>query len=303
MTPAVQKQNRGVEVGSSQKSTGSRFDVLEDEMVVLGEGLVDSLTTKTGVEEVAMETSGSDRRRVGGSVGSTSGRNGTDEVLPVENVQGSVLHGRSGAGVAYGYELRGQGSYGRLVSECTSIASPRPVAVSDMVTSTGDWDWNRVRGILPEPVLDSMAASLPPVSQLGSDVPGWRWDKTGEFRTRCSKLLDAEYVERESVLDRGNRFIAECVLAFGTAQQHVQHAMRDVHEWEGPPRGWIKGNVDAAVSPLDGKAAIGGQQTLGGEVFAAPPSALVDLVDLEQRRWQERSLVTSSYCLRVDPGG
>ncbi|KAL4377558.1 hypothetical protein GQ457_02G015650 [Hibiscus cannabinus] len=43
------------------------------------------------------------------------------------------------------------------------------------------------------------------------------------------------------------------------------------------------------------------RQTLGGEVFAAPPSALVDLVDLEQRRWQERSLTTSSHCLRVDP--
>ncbi|KAK8533747.1 hypothetical protein V6N12_047151 [Hibiscus sabdariffa] len=54
--------------------------------------------------------------------------------------------------------------------------------VADMVTENGEWDWDRLKELLPESVLDHMAAMPPPLAHLGDDVPGWRWDDKREFR-------------------------------------------------------------------------------------------------------------------------
>ncbi|KAK9042360.1 hypothetical protein V6N11_017437 [Hibiscus sabdariffa] len=136
--------------------------------------------------------------------------------------------------------------------------------VADMVTSTGDWDCDRLRDLLPSTVLEYMAATPPSLCHggpedinhvlrfctkacelwkcvLGQEVankfdalPFEAWlhgningslvanAERGQWgmrfsifcwllwKLRCSMILDGEYVERESVLDRGTRFIMEC---------------------------------------------------------------------------------------------
>ncbi|KAK8993696.1 hypothetical protein V6N11_007918 [Hibiscus sabdariffa] len=156
-----------------------------------------------------------------------------------------------------------------------------------MVTDAGYWDWSRVQGLLPEAVLDCMAATSPTVPQLGSDVPGWRWDEKREFR--------------ESILEKANRLIAECVMDFRSPQQHTTTAPSSAPKWEGPDRGWIKGNVDAAVNQSDESVA-----TLKGVVLVVPSGDVADLVIVEQSSWRECSLVAGSndyHCMTVDPGG
>ncbi|KAK8677534.1 hypothetical protein V6N13_143067 [Hibiscus sabdariffa] len=43
-----------------------------------------------------------------------------------------------------------------------------------MVKDTGEWDWKRLQGLLPQHVLDLIAAEMPPVTDAGPDIPGWR---------------------------------------------------------------------------------------------------------------------------------
>ncbi|KAK8975652.1 hypothetical protein V6N11_005028 [Hibiscus sabdariffa] len=73
--PTAQRQNRGVEKGSSKKSMGSRFEILEDEGVVVSEGaevkeLDDPSVTKLGEAGVTLEGLGSEKRIAGRSTGS-----------------------------------------------------------------------------------------------------------------------------------------------------------------------------------------------------------------------------------------
>ncbi|KAK8613909.1 hypothetical protein V6N13_101663 [Hibiscus sabdariffa] len=59
-------------------------------------------------------------------------------------------------------------------------------------------------------------------------------------------ILDVDHVERKSILERGDRLIADCGMAFGTPQQRILNASSNAHLWEGPCWGWVKRNVDAA---------------------------------------------------------
>ncbi|KAK8977929.1 hypothetical protein V6N11_059558 [Hibiscus sabdariffa] len=68
--------------------------------------------------------------------------------------------------------VRGLGSYGRLVFEYVADTTLRPAMVADMVTSTGHWDWDLLKELLPETVLDYMAETSPPLAHLGDDMPG-----------------------------------------------------------------------------------------------------------------------------------
>ncbi|KAK8671562.1 hypothetical protein V6N13_038155 [Hibiscus sabdariffa] len=147
------------------------------------------------------------------------------------------------------------------------------------------------------------------------------------WKSRCSKVLDVDHVERESILERGNRLVDDCGIAFGVQQQRLPTETSYTQQWGGSRRGWIMGNVDAAVNPSDGSVAVGGvfrddsgeknevadklaclgkQQSLKGVMFVVPPDVVIDLVDDEQRSWGMRLLVaasTSSHCRGVDPGG
>ncbi|KAK9020510.1 hypothetical protein V6N11_010533 [Hibiscus sabdariffa] len=236
--------------------------------------------------------------------------------------------------------------------------------VADMVTTTGEWDWDRLKTLLPSPVLETLAATPPPVAHHGDDVPGWRWDEKRQFRVssayealldtrershpiiwnkiwslqvpqrvhvfmwitvhrrhltnaerasilwrcvlgqevvnrfdalpfdvwlhgnitdrlfngvarddwsmrfsvycwllwkrRCSIVLDTDFIERESVLDWATRFIEDCNIAYNPLRTAPTVVQRPVRSWEGPPHGWVKGNVDAAVNVSNGRAAVGG---------------------------------------------
>ncbi|KAL4388177.1 hypothetical protein GQ457_09G011880 [Hibiscus cannabinus] len=58
--------------------------------------------------------------------------------------------------------------------------------VSDMVSASGDWDWSRISTLLPQEVLDQIAAIQPPQGWLNSDTPGWRWTVLQQFTTASS---------------------------------------------------------------------------------------------------------------------
>ncbi|KAK8580543.1 hypothetical protein V6N12_070809 [Hibiscus sabdariffa] len=153
-----------------------------------------------------------------------------------------------------------RGRCGRcLALRCTSDVIPRPTMVLDLLSSSGDWDWERLKGILPGSVLDTLAAVKPPRPQFGSYVLGWRWDERRRFTLasayRCCELFDSDYVGRESVLDRGDRLIIECNRIF--ARNIVRPTLSGIG-WKGPARGWVKVNVDTSVIAPDNRASIGG---------------------------------------------
>ncbi|KAK8562211.1 hypothetical protein V6N12_049258 [Hibiscus sabdariffa] len=189
---------RGVEVGFPCGTMGSRFEVLEDEVVVMGdwpavEGHAAFSTSNQGAKGVVIEPLGSAKLRVGVSAGSPRKRDdvkegqivssGTEsglyvrESMSIEGVETATegLPRKQGVVASQGDVVPGDssldnskhsmvkvvdtGSYGRLVFECTHIDSPRPVLVSDMVTNEGDWDWSRVRGSLPKAVVECMAVT------------------------------------------------------------------------------------------------------------------------------------------------
>ncbi|KAK9008795.1 hypothetical protein V6N11_080273 [Hibiscus sabdariffa] len=93
------------------------------------------------------------------------------------------------------------------------------------------------------------------------------------WKRRCSMVLDGDFVERESVLDRGNHFILECKAAYSQLHSVPMAVHRREQWWEGPQRGWVKGNVDAAVNVNDGRAAVGGVfRDESGEIFCRSTS-------------------------------
>ncbi|KAK8579321.1 hypothetical protein V6N12_069647 [Hibiscus sabdariffa] len=52
-----------------------------------------------------------------------------------------------------------------------------------MVSASRDWDWPRISPLLPQEVLDQIAAIQPPQDWLDSDTPGWRWTVSRQFTT------------------------------------------------------------------------------------------------------------------------
>ncbi|KAK8693989.1 hypothetical protein V6N13_071553 [Hibiscus sabdariffa] len=60
----------------------------------------------------------------------------------------------------------------------------------------------------------------------------------------------------EDIIARGNGLVAEASKAFGVTVEPRDNRSSDVC-WERPPLGWIKVNVDAAISTMDGSVGIG----------------------------------------------
>ncbi|KAK8984899.1 hypothetical protein V6N11_064445 [Hibiscus sabdariffa] len=52
-----------------------------------------------------------------------------------------------------------------------------------MVSTSGAWDWPRISPLLPQEVLEQIAAIQPPQGWLDSDTPGWRWTVSRQFTT------------------------------------------------------------------------------------------------------------------------
>ncbi|KAK8542189.1 hypothetical protein V6N12_014792 [Hibiscus sabdariffa] len=166
--------------------------------------------------------------------------------------------------------------------------------VSDMITGSGEWDWNRLESQLPASILESIAAVQPLKPHYGDDYPGWSKEMMGTFWTapfnvwlldnikrntspeqldfdwsmrfsifcwllwkdRCSAMFDKEYHVCEGILVRVDRLIIECNKVFSDSK--VRHSRPGFREsfWKGPIRDWVKVNVDASVDTKDNRAVI-----------------------------------------------
>ncbi|KAK8568483.1 hypothetical protein V6N12_007032 [Hibiscus sabdariffa] len=96
------------------------------------------------------------------------------------------------------------GNYGRLAFSCIADPVPASTMVMDMVTISGEWDWDRLSMLLPSDCLDRIAADN---SETGS--------------------------QHEDILTRGNRLAAE--YAHGFAPSTRQLSIGSV-----PPRSWSR---------------------------------------------------------------
>ncbi|KAE8715589.1 hypothetical protein F3Y22_tig00110163pilonHSYRG00265 [Hibiscus syriacus] len=60
-------------------------------------------------------------------------------------------------------------------------------------TSSGDWDWERLKIYFPGPICDTIAAVCPPTPGLGDYMPGWRWEVNHSFSVKSAyKALSPE---------------------------------------------------------------------------------------------------------------
>ncbi|KAK8998923.1 hypothetical protein V6N11_070102 [Hibiscus sabdariffa] len=69
----------------------------------------------------------------------------------------------------------------RLTLNYTRNGGPRPIMVSDMLHPSGDWDWNRIKALLPLDTVERIVAVSPPRANYGTDLPGWRWEINRRF--------------------------------------------------------------------------------------------------------------------------
>ncbi|KAK8516544.1 hypothetical protein V6N12_038784 [Hibiscus sabdariffa] len=120
------------------------------------------------------------------------------------------------------------------------------------------------------------------------------------WKLRCSMVLDPSFVERESVWDRGRRFLVECQAVFAASVRDPAALSISEKRWIRPQRDWIKGNVDAAVSIGDGRscngvadklAKLGQQASLQGLRFVVPPGLVALDVAAEKQFWEAGTLL------------
>ncbi|KAK8669638.1 hypothetical protein V6N13_107063 [Hibiscus sabdariffa] len=109
------------------------------------------------------------------------------------------------------------------------------------------------------------------------------------WKTRCCELFDLDSVTRESILDRGNRLIAECNQVFSRNKVNIIRPVRDGNLWKGPGQGWVKvrhvpREMNGAADKL---AAMGRGYSKEGRLLIAPPDMVVTIVNDEQCRWLE----------------
>ncbi|KAK9044416.1 hypothetical protein V6N11_058316 [Hibiscus sabdariffa] len=68
-----------------------------------------------------------------------------------------------------------------------------------MTNEAGDWDWDRLNGMLPQHILECIVAELPPRRSAGPDMPGWRLEERQNFTTKSAY---GYLVERNDVTRR-----------------------------------------------------------------------------------------------------
>ncbi|KAK9021263.1 hypothetical protein V6N11_011261 [Hibiscus sabdariffa] len=175
--------NREPRTDTSIANGGSWFAVLEEEGNELGGEVVVSIQPGEKVEGAAWngrEALGGGRGRVRIISRSPSPKKDEADRFKVANIGGSGTQSVREAGARL--EAGSLGWETSLVAAQGLVVPVKPIMVADMVSATGDWDWNRLREFLPEEVLDHLAATPPPLPHLGEDVLGWRWDAKREFR-------------------------------------------------------------------------------------------------------------------------
>ncbi|KAK9027963.1 hypothetical protein V6N11_067780 [Hibiscus sabdariffa] len=109
------------------------------------------------------------------------------------------------------------------------------------------------------------------------------------WKARCSEILGDNRAACESLLVRGQQLIDECERVFAPTPTMSFSEMSSVVLWTGPDAGWVKGNVDAVVKPMEECAAIGGLPrhalNWNGSLFAVPPGIVVVMVEEDKAIW------------------
>ncbi|KAK8987112.1 hypothetical protein V6N11_055425 [Hibiscus sabdariffa] len=77
------------------------------------------------------------------------------------------------------------------------------------------------------------------------------------WKRRCRLILDSEVDVLDDILVHGNRMVAECSRA-NCVMQRDRGGRALESKWIPPPVGWVKSNVDAAVSNGDHTVGIEG---------------------------------------------
>ncbi|CAN1860132.1 Putative ribonuclease H protein At1g65750 [Linum perenne] len=61
--------------------------------------------------------------------------------------------------------------------------------VDAFCTIDGNWDFDRLMVVLPQPVVDSIAGMIPPKENLGADTPVWGLEGVGRYSVKSGYLL------------------------------------------------------------------------------------------------------------------
>ncbi|KAE8717289.1 hypothetical protein F3Y22_tig00110053pilonHSYRG00038 [Hibiscus syriacus] len=68
-----------------------------------------------------------------------------------------------------------------LVNHCLYNHMPQPIPVTLMITASGNWDSEKLRGIVLDQVCQKIDVIIPPNPFLGVDKPRWRWEVNNKF--------------------------------------------------------------------------------------------------------------------------
>ncbi|CAL1384527.1 unnamed protein product [Linum trigynum] len=76
-----------------------------------------------------------------------------------------------------------------LLDDLTPTERNSPVAA--WATEEGEWDWNRLKPLLPDDILNLIAGMEVPNAQLGEDKTIWAMERDGRFRLKSAYALAA----------------------------------------------------------------------------------------------------------------
>lgn len=58
--------------------------------------------------------------------------------------------------------------------------------VSNLLSSSGDWNWKLLRLYFPRNILDYIRASTPPCANFGTDMCCWKFNSNGKFTVQLA---------------------------------------------------------------------------------------------------------------------
>ncbi|KAK9002328.1 hypothetical protein V6N11_025012 [Hibiscus sabdariffa] len=152
-----------------------------------------------------------------------------------------------------------------------------------MVTSEGQWPWDRFHHLLPNDVLEYIVVVKAPGPHASSDTHGWSWEDSSVFTSfgipdslwalvfgsilwnlwgsRNRKIFDPDAIDGGNVLERCRRLAMEATRAIES--KHLSHrsnsSVRQSSVRRNPPRSGVwKLNVDGARNLAYGSASCDG---------------------------------------------